>query len=117
MNEIHHIEIASGRSEPIKNHNKFEISKRKNETIITTMVITNKGSISMKIITVTANSFIRKEISIIMIEKFGWIKQCNRSHPETQTDNKKEIYLNEEEISEREQMTRKTENRIRRIKY
>ena len=58
----------------------MNMTKDKNGTIIIIMVITNKHSISMaKIVTVTANSFTRKEISITMIEKI-LLKQFHKSH-------------------------------------
>ena len=69
----------------------MNMTKDKNGTIIIIMVITNKHSISMaKIVTVTANSFTRKEISITMIEKIR-IKHFNKSHQKTKRTLKKKI--------------------------
>ena len=69
----------------------MNMTKDKNGATIITMVITNKGSISMaKIVTVTANSFTRKEISITMIKTIR-IKQFNKSHQKPKRTLKKKI--------------------------
>ena len=69
----------------------MNMTKDKNGTIIIIMVITNKHSISMaKIVTVTANSFTRKEISITMIEKIR-IKQPIKSHQKPKRTLKEKI--------------------------
>ena len=115
LDEIDQIDIASGRSEPIKNHNKFEHDQRQKWNNNNHNGNNKQGFNKHGQNIYGGRKQLHHKRNFHYNDRENSAKKISQKPSETQTDNKIGKYRNQR--SKREQLTRRTENRIRSIKY